>query len=67
MMSPSEELKDTAARFIPCWHHEIAPKIKEGKTILIGAHGNTLRALVQYLDNIPPEVICELNIPTGIP
>mmetsp|Transcript_19789 Transcript_19789/g.40192 ORF Transcript_19789/g.40192 Transcript_19789/m.40192 type:complete len:97 (-) Transcript_19789:2171-2461(-) len=52
---------------MPDWENKIAPDIKAGKKVLIAAHGNTLRALVQYLDNIPDDVICELNIPTGIP
>jgi 2,3-bisphosphoglycerate-dependent phosphoglycerate mutase len=65
---PSTEcLKDTVARFLPLWHHEIAPAIKGGKRVLIAAHGNSLRALVKYLDNVSDEEIVELNIPTGIP
>ena len=52
---------------MPYWKNEIAPKIKEGKRIIIAAHGNSLRALVKYLDNIPEEEIVNLNIPTGIP
>jgi 2,3-bisphosphoglycerate-dependent phosphoglycerate mutase len=63
----SESLKDTVARFMPCWEHTIAPSIKSGKQILIAAHGNSLRALVQYLDNISVEEIVHLNIPTGVP
>lgn len=52
---------------MPDWENQIAPDIKAGKKVLIAAHGNTLRALVQYLDNISDEEICELNIPTGVP
>ena len=63
----TESLKDTIARFMPCWHNEIAPTVRAGKQIVIAAHGNSLRALVKYLDNIPDEEIVELNIPTGIP
>ena len=65
---PSTEcLKDTYGRAIPYWEAEISPKIKEGKTILVSAHGNSLRAIVKYLDGIPDDRISELNIPTGIP
>lgn len=63
----TECLKDTVARFLPSWHEEIAPTIRSGKRVLIAAHGNSLRALVKYLDNVPEDVITELNIPTGIP
>jgi 2,3-bisphosphoglycerate-dependent phosphoglycerate mutase len=63
----TECLKDTVARFLPFWNDTIAPVVKSGKRVLIAAHGNSLRALVKYLDNIPDEVIVELNIPTGIP
>jgi 2,3-bisphosphoglycerate-dependent phosphoglycerate mutase len=63
----TECLKDTVARFLPLWHCEIAPAVKSGKRVLIAAHGNSLRALVKYLDNISDEEIVELNIPTGIP
>lgn len=62
-----ESLKDTVARFIPYWHSDIAPMIKSGKKVLIAAHGNSLRALVKYLDNISEKDITELNIPTGMP
>ncbi len=62
-----ESLKDTVARFIPYWEEKIAPTIKSGKRVLIAAHGNSLRALVKFLDNIPDNEIVELNIPTGIP
>jgi 2,3-bisphosphoglycerate-dependent phosphoglycerate mutase len=63
----TECLKDTVARFLPYWHKTIAPVVKQGKRVLIAAHGNSLRALVKYLDNIPDDVIPGLNIPTGIP
>src|ERR1051325_5722172 len=63
----TESLKDTVARFLPYWHDTIAPTIQSGKRVLIAAHGNSLRALVKYLDNIDEQAIVELNIPTGIP
>ena len=63
----TECLKDTVARFLPLWHQEIAPLIKSGKKVLIAAHGNSLRALVMYLDNVSEDVIVNLNIPTGMP
>ena len=63
----TESLKDTVARFLPYWHEAIAPDIVAGKKVLIAAHGNSLRALVKYLDNVPEDQIVELNIPTGIP
>ena len=63
----TECLKDTVARFLPLWHETIAPAIKSGQKVLIAAHGNSLRALVKYLDNIPESEIVELNIPTGMP
>jgi 2,3-bisphosphoglycerate-dependent phosphoglycerate mutase len=65
---PSTEcLKDTVARFLPYWHNTIAPTIRESKRTIIAAHGNSLRALVKYLDNVSDEEIVHLNIPTGIP
>jgi 2,3-bisphosphoglycerate-dependent phosphoglycerate mutase len=63
----TECLKDTVARFLPLWHETIAPEIRGGQKVLIAAHGNSLRALVMYLDNIPEKDIVELNIPTGMP
>ena len=63
----TECLKDTVERFLPHWHNEIAPAIKSGRRVLIAAHGNSLRALVKYLDNVSEEEIVGLNIPTGIP
>jgi 2,3-bisphosphoglycerate-dependent phosphoglycerate mutase len=63
----TECLKDTVARFLPLWHETIAPAIRSGRKVLIAAHGNSLRALVKYLDDIPEKDIVELNIPTGMP
>jgi 2,3-bisphosphoglycerate-dependent phosphoglycerate mutase len=63
----TESLKDTVARFLPYWHESIAPRITSGQRVLVAAHGNSLRALVKYLDNISDDAIVELNIPTGIP
>jgi 2,3-bisphosphoglycerate-dependent phosphoglycerate mutase len=63
----SECLKDTVERFLPYWHDTIVPDIRAGKKVLICAHGNSLRALVKYLDNVSDEEIVGLNIPTGIP
>jgi len=63
----TECLKDTVHRVLPYWHETIAPTIKFGKKILISAHGNSLRAIVKYLDNISDEEILKLNIPTGVP
>ena len=63
----TESLKETVARFLPYWHDTIAPAIKSGRRVLIAAHGNSLRALVKYLDNMSEQEIVELNIPTGIP
>jgi len=62
----TECLKDTVARFLPYWHEVIAPEVKSGKRVIIAAHGNSLRALVKYLDNISEEKIVGLNIPTAI-
>lgn len=63
----TECLKDTVVRFLPYWHEVVAPTIRSGKRVLIAAHGNSLRALVKYLDNIADDAITELNIPTGMP
>lgn len=63
----TECLKDTVARFLPYWHETIAPVIKTGKRVIIAAHGNSLRALVKYLDNVSEKDILELNIPTAMP
>jgi 2,3-bisphosphoglycerate-dependent phosphoglycerate mutase len=63
----TECLKDTVARFLPYWHETIAPAVKSGKKVIIAAHGNSLRALVKYLDNVSDKDIVGLNIPTGLP
>ena len=63
----TECLKDTVARFVPYWSNVIAPTVREGRRVVIAAHGNSLRALVKYLDNISDQEIVGLNIPTGIP
>ena len=63
----SECLKDTVARFLPYWHETIAPTVKSGQRVVVAAHGNSLRALVKYLDNISDDEIVGLNIPTGVP
>ncbi len=63
----SECLKDTVDRFLPYWRDVIAPSVKAGKRVVIAAHGNSLRALVKYLDDVSDEAILGLNIPTGIP
>ncbi len=63
----TECLKDTVARFMPCWHERIVPSIRSGKQVLIAAHGNSLRALVKYLEDVPDQEIVDLNIPTGVP
>ena len=63
----TESLKDTVARFIPYWTETIAPDIERGRRVLIAAHGNSLRALVKFLDGLSDEQVVDLNIPTGIP
>ncbi len=63
----TECLKDTVARFLPYWHEVLVPTIRSGKRVVISAHGNSLRALVKYLDRISDDDIVKLNIPTGIP
>lgn len=63
----TESLKDTVARFLPYWHGTIAPAIASRQRVVIAAHGNSLRALVKYLDGVSEADIVELNIPTGIP
>ena len=63
----SESLKNTVDRFLPYWHETIAPSVKSGSRVIVAAHGNSLRALVKYLDNVSNADIVELNIPTGIP
>lgn len=63
----TECLKDTVDRFLPYWHEVIAPQVKAGKKVVIAAHGNSLRALVKYLDNLSEDEVLKLNIPTGVP
>jgi 2,3-bisphosphoglycerate-dependent phosphoglycerate mutase len=63
----TESLKDTVARFLPYWHETIVPTIASGRRTIIAAHGNSLRALVMYLDHVSESEITELNIPTAIP
>ncbi len=62
-----ESLKDTVARFLPLWQNRISKDVSEGKRVLIVAHGNSLRALMQYLENMTPDEIMGVNMPTGIP
>ncbi len=62
-----ESLKDTVARVLPLWNSEIAPRVQKGEKILMSAHGNSIRALVQHFEKLTPEQIMEVNIPTGIP
>ena len=63
----TECLKDTVNRFLPYWHATIAPAVRVGQRVLIAAHGNSLRALVKYLDDVSEKAIVGLNIPTGMP
>jgi len=63
----TECLKDTVARFLPYWNETIAPAVRAGRKVLIVAHGNSLRALVKYLDGVSDGAIVDLNIPTGLP
>ncbi|MBM3461452.1 MAG: 2,3-diphosphoglycerate-dependent phosphoglycerate mutase [Armatimonadetes bacterium] len=63
----TESLKDTVARFMPFWHEDIAPAVRGGRRVLITAHGNSLRALVKYLDGLSEQEVLDLNIPTGVP
>jgi len=63
----TESLKDTLNRVLPYWHETIVPRLRDGQHVLVSAHGNSLRALVKYLDNISDEEITGLNIPTGFP
>ena len=60
-------MKDTVARMLPYWHAEMAAQVKSGKRLLVAAHGNSLRALIKYLDGIGDQEIVELNVPTGVP
>ena len=66
-VTATECLKDTVARFLPYWESTIAPAVRAGKSVIIAAHGNSLRALVKYLDSVSDQDIVELNIPTGVP
>lgn len=63
----TESLKDCVARVVPCWESTIKPDIASGQRVLIAAHGNSIRALIKYLDNVSDEEIAELNIPTAVP
>ena len=63
----TECLADTVARFLPFWHQAIEPDVRAGKRVIISAHGNSLRALVKYLDHVSDQEIVSLNIPTGVP
>ena len=67
LLPASESLKDTLARVLPLWNEEIAPRLRSGRNVLVAAHGNSLRAMVKMLDNVPESQIVELNIPTGVP
>jgi 2,3-bisphosphoglycerate-dependent phosphoglycerate mutase len=67
LLPGTESLKDTLERVLPLWNEEIAPKLRAGRNVLIAAHGNSIRALVKMLDNMPESEIVELNIPTGVP
>lgn len=63
----TESLKDTVDRFLPYWQNDLGPALRSGQRVLVVAHGNSMRAIVKYLDEIPDEEIVRLNIPTGIP
>ena len=63
----TESLRDTVKRFLPCWHDQIEPAVRQGLRVIISAHGNSLRALVKYLDNLSAEEIIAREIPTGVP
>lgn len=67
VLPATECLKDVVARFLPYWYDGIVPDLREGKTVLVGAHGNSIRAMVKHLDAVSDDDIAELNIPTGIP
>lgn len=67
LLPAAECLKDVVARMLPYWHDAIVPDLRAGRRVLIGAHGNSIRALVKHLDGISDDAIAELNIPTGIP
>ena len=63
----TESLKDTLQRVLPCWNSRIAPELRAGRNVMVTAHGNSLRAMVKMLDQVPESEIVELNIPTGVP
>ena len=65
--SDTEHLKDTLVRVLPLWNDEIAPQLRAGRNVLVVAHGNSIRAIVKMLDNVPENEIVELNFPTGVP
>ena len=67
LLPATESLKDTLARVLPLWNEEIAPQLRAGRNLLVAAHGNSIRAIVKMLDNVPESQIVELNIPTGVP
>jgi len=67
VMPATESLKDTVARALPYWHDAIAPALRDGKRVVVAAHGNSLRALIKYLDGIADDKIVELELPTGVP
>jgi 2,3-bisphosphoglycerate-dependent phosphoglycerate mutase len=67
LLPNSESLKDTVARFLPLWKNQISKDVAAGKKVLIAAHGNSLRALMQYLENMTADQIMGVNMPTGIP
>ena len=67
LLPATESLKDTLERVLPLWNEEIAPKLRAGRNVLLAAHGNSIRALVKMLDDMPESQIVELNIPTGVP
>jgi 2,3-bisphosphoglycerate-dependent phosphoglycerate mutase len=67
LLPATESLKDTLGRVLPFWHARIAPELRSGRNVLVVAHGNSLRAMVKMLDDIPDSEIAELNIPTGVP
>jgi 2,3-bisphosphoglycerate-dependent phosphoglycerate mutase len=67
LLPATESLKITLERVLPYWNYTLAPEIKSGKRVLVVAHGNSIRAMVKYLDNVSEADITELNIPTGLP
>jgi 2,3-bisphosphoglycerate-dependent phosphoglycerate mutase len=67
LLPATESLKDTLARVLPLWNEKIAPQLRAGRNLLVAAHGNSIRAIVKMLDDVPESEIVELNIPTGVP